>query len=150
MLTQELSEQIVQGLVSLKKEISLYTNESILWMTDKKINNSAGNLVLHICGNLNHYIGAQLGNTGYIRHRDLEFSDKNVSRQDLIKNIDHTIVMIEECFPLITIDTLKKLYPIKVFENDMTVRAMLISIYGHLNYHLGQVNYHRRILDNNE
>ena len=147
MFTQELLEEYIQKLVSVKNEVSLYTKESNLWIVDKEINNTAGNLVLHLCGNLNHYIGAKLGNTGYVRKRDFEFSDKNVSRNELINRIDNTIRMIEECIPSISDAALEKIYPIRVFENDMTVRAMLLSTYGHLNYHLGQINYHRRLLD---
>lgn len=147
MFIQELAEQFVQDLLKLKKEISLYNNDSTIWIVDKEINNTAGNLVLHLVGNLNHYIGATLCNTGYVRNRDLEFSDKNVSRTDLIKRIDDTILMIEKCIPQTMDETLDKIYPIKVFENEMTVRAMLISTFGHFHYHLGQINYHRRLLD---
>ena len=147
MFIQELTEQFVQDLLKLKKEISLYKDDSTIWIVDKNINNTAGNLVLHLVGNLNHYIGATLGSTGYVRKRDLEFSDKNVSKEELIKRIDDTIHMIEKSISKIREETLDKTYPIKVFENDMTVRAMLISTFGHFHYHLGQINYHRRLLD---
>ena len=133
--------------MKLKKEVSLYANEANIWMVDKEINNSAGNIVLHLVGNLNHYIGATLCNTGYVRNRDLEFSDKNVSREMLIKRIDDTIQMIENGMPQIKEETLDETYPIKTFEYDLSVRAMLISTFGHFHYHLGQLNYHRRLLD---
>jgi hypothetical protein len=72
----------------LKNEIKLYQNEKTIWYIEKDITNSAGNLCLHLIGNLNTYIGAELGSTNYIRNRELEFSSKNILRDELIKKIE--------------------------------------------------------------
>ena len=88
MLTQTLNKLFKRDLNKLKEEIKLYSNESNLWLIDKDVLNSAGNLCLHLVGNLNHFIGAEIGKTNYIRQRDLEFSLKNVPRAELIQQVD--------------------------------------------------------------
>ncbi len=80
----------LKNLDALKKEISLYKNEEDVWKISGDMKNTPGNLCLHICGNLNHFFGAELGKTGYIRERDLEFSRQNVSREELITGIENT------------------------------------------------------------
>ncbi|WP_185117063.1 DinB family protein [Chryseobacterium phocaeense] len=147
MITESLKSLYSRDLNTLKKEIEAYQNEENLWKTDKNIANSAGNLCLHLVGNLNHFIGAQLGNTGYVRHRDLEFSLKDVPRAELIEKIESTIVMIDTVLSQLSEDDLKKEYPLVVFEAKMTTDYFLIHLVAHLDYHLGQINYHRRLLD---
>ena len=65
----------------------LYKNEEDVWKIKEGISNSAGNLTLHLLGNLNHFIGATLGNTGYVRERDKEFSLKNIPRIQLVEDL---------------------------------------------------------------
>ncbi|WP_185113283.1 DinB family protein [Chryseobacterium kwangjuense] len=147
MITESLKSLYSRDLNKLKEEIEAYQNEENLWKTDKNISNSAGNLCLHLVGNLNHFIGAQLGNTGYMRHRDLEFSLKDVPRAELIEKTESTIVMIDAVLSKLSEDDLKKEYPLVVFETKMTTDYFLIHLVAHLDYHLGQINYHRRLLD---
>ncbi len=78
-----------------KKEVLLYSNESDLWKRAQGINNSAGNLALHIIGNLNHFIGAQLGNSGFIRNRHAEFDLENIERDIIIHELELSQQMIE-------------------------------------------------------
>ena len=132
----------------LKDEISSYSEDTILWKTNCEVKNSGGNLTLHLIGNLNHFIGATLGNSEYIRQRDKEFNDKDVSREDIINQINELKVILESTFSFLTKEDLYKTYPINVFGKEMTNEHFLIHLYGHLNYHLGQINYHRRLLDN--
>jgi len=136
-----------RDLNKLKLEIELYKNESNLWVTDKEITNCAGNLCLHIIGNLNAFIGHDLGNTGYIRKRDLEFSLKNVPREDLIRQINGVIIVVEAVLLKLTAKDLQKEFSRKVFEEKMTTEFFLVHLTTHLTYHLGQINYHRRLLD---
>lgn len=131
----------------LKDEISSYNEESELWKINKEIKNSGGNLALHLVGNLNHFIGATLGNTGYIRKREKEFNDKNVSKQDIIDQINSVKKILLEILPTLKKEDLSKNYPIEVFGNPMSTEYFLIHLYGHLNYHLGQINYHRRLIE---
>lgn len=147
MIQQSLSELFGRDLTKLKEEISLYVDESKIWTVKGEIKNSAGNLTLHLLGNLNHFIGAILGNNGYVRNRDAEFSDKNVPRTEIINNIDKTIEVIKSTLSKISDEELKKDYPVKVLKNKETMKTefFLIHLVGHLNYHLGQINYHRRL-----
>lgn len=136
-----------RDLIKLKEEINLYNAESNLWLTSGEITNSAGNLGLHLVGNLNHFIGASLGNTGYIRQRDLEFSSQDVPRLELIKQIDETIVMVQKTLAKLTSLDLEQEYKHRVFDKPTTTEYFLVHLAMHLAYHLGQINYHRRLLD---
>ena len=136
-----------RDLNKLKEEIKLYSNESNLWLIDKDVLNSAGNLCLHLVGNLNHFIGAEIGKTNYIRQRDLEFSLKNVPRAELIQQVDDVMLVIEKVLHTLTEEDLQKEYSRRVFEDTMTVEYFLVHLSMHLGYHLGQINYHRRLLD---
>ena len=148
MIQQSLTELFGRDLNKLKEEINLYSEESKIWVLKGEIKNSAGNLALHLIGNLNHFIGAILGNSGYLRNRDAEFSDKNIPRAEMINNIDKTIVVIKSSLSKISDEDLKKDYPVKVLKDKVTMKTVyfLIHLLGHLNYHLGQINYHRRLL----
>jgi hypothetical protein len=148
MLTQTLKTLFQRELEKLKKEIEAYKTESNLWITDKNISNPAGNLCLHLIGNLNTYIGKELGGTGYIRNRDLEFSLKNISRAELVQKIDDTIQTVDKTLDTLTTEQLDADYPVLVFPEKMTTQFFLIHLIAHLTYHLGQINYHRRLLDN--
>ncbi len=108
MIIESLKTLYSRDLNKLKEEIEAYQKEETLWITDKNISNSAGNLCLHLVGNLNHFIGAQLGNTGYVRERDLEFSLKNVPRAELIEKVEATEIMINTVLSQLTEEDLKK------------------------------------------
>lgn len=129
----------------LKIEIEAFEVEENLWLKSDGINNSAGNLCLHIIGNLNNYIGAILGNTGYIRNRPLEFTEK-VTKNNLLEKIEKTQVVVFKTLESLNPDHLERIYPEDVLGYRMTTEYFLIHLLGHLNYHLGQINYHRRIL----
>jgi uncharacterized damage-inducible protein DinB len=147
MFIDSLISLFTRDLNKLKAEIEAYQNEEALWKTDKSIANSAGNLCLHLVGNLNTYIGAQLGNSGYIRQRDLEFSLKDIPRSELIEQIEKTIGVVNSILVKLSAEDLEKEYPIEPLGYTMTTEYFLIHLYGHLNYHVGQINYHRRLLD---
>ena len=147
MLTETLIKLFTRDLNKLKVEINSYKSESNLWVLEKNINNTAGNLCLHLVGNLNHFIGATLGNTGYIRQRDLEFSSKRVLKNEMLKQIDDTILVIKKALKNLPAITLEKEYPIVVFKEPMSTAFFLVHLSTHLSYHLGQINYHRRLIE---
>jgi uncharacterized damage-inducible protein DinB len=147
MLTQVLTTLYNRDLDRLQKEIELYTNENTIWHTEKGIANSAGNLCLHLIGNLNTYIGKELGGTGYVRNRELEFSQKNIPRNELIKMIADTKQMVTATINSLSNQQLLDEYPVLVYETKMPTGAFLTYLTTHLTYHLGQINYHRRLLD---
>ena len=145
-ITTSIQELILRDLDKLEKEISLYPTEESIWKVNGEITNPAGNLCLHLCGNLQHYLGAVLGSTGYIRHRDLEFSSKNIPRQKLIEEVHKAKEAVSRALQVFPIDQLEKEYPEKVFDKPMSNQHFFIHLVAHLGYHLGQVNYHRRLL----
>jgi hypothetical protein len=146
MLIESLKTLFNRDLNQLKTEIESYQNESDIWTIQKGIANSAGNLCLHLIGNLNTYIGAQYGKTGYIRNRPLEFSLKDIPRVELLSKIEETIVVVDNALNNISEVELKKEYPLLVFKDKTSTEFMLIHLTTHLTYHLGQINYHRRLL----
>ena len=130
----------------LIREVDSYSEESDLWKTAPGITNSAGNLALHLVGNLQHFIGAVSGDTGYVRNREAEFSDRNVPKAKILQDIQETIAVVSATLTKLNDEQLNDIYPIEVFGKPMTTLHFLVHLEGHLNYHLGQVNYHRRLL----
>ena len=146
MIVNSIKSIFIRDLSKLKGEIESYPNENSIWEIRSDINNSAGNLTLHLIGNLNTYIGAELNKTGYIRNRELEFTRKNVPRVQLIKSIEATINVIENVLDQLSVTDLKKEYPTLIWEKKTSTEYVLIHLTTHLAYHLGQINYHRRLL----
>lgn len=147
MLTTSLQTLFSRDLQKLKIEVEAYSANSNLWLVEENISNSAGNLCLHLIGNFNHFIGAALGKTGYIREREKEFADKNIPRSEIVANIEATEKMISEVLHTLTAEDLERDFPINVFGQPMTTEYFLIHLTTHLSYHLGQINYHRKLLD---
>ncbi len=136
-----------RDLEALIQEVNLYKQESSLWLTDGQISNPAGNLCLHLVGNLNTYIGKVIGHTGYVRDRDREFSDKNVARTTLLRLLEDTVAMIDRVLAALDDAILPETYPMSIWDTQESYGYVLTHLCMHLNYHLGQVNYHRRLLD---
>jgi uncharacterized damage-inducible protein DinB len=139
-----------RDLLRLEEEINLYQNEETIWAVKGEIKNTAGNLCLHLCGNLQHYIGHILGHTTYTRNRDNEFAAKDVSKADLISEVQKTRQTVRDTLETLKPSVLEAEYPEKVYDYPMTTAYFLIHLTAHLNYHLGQINYHRRILQETE
>lgn len=147
MLKETLTEIFERDLQKLATEINLYKDEDKLWLVKEGISNSAGNLCLHLLGNLNHFIGATLGHTGYVRYREDEFSLKNIPRQDLITNIENCKLIVKGSLTNLSEPDMQKDFPLNVFGKVTSTEFMLVHLAAHLSYHLGQINYHRRLLD---
>lgn len=147
MLIHTLQKLFERDLNRLKTEIDAYDNEERIWCTEKSISNSAGNLCLHLIGNLNTYIGAIIGGTNYLRHRDQEFTLKNVEKLKLLQMVDETIIVVRNSLNNLTDEDLSDEYPILVFSEKTSTGYLLVHLTTHLTYHLGQINYHRRLLD---
>ena len=141
-----LRELFKRDLKKLATEITSYKNEETLWALNGDIRNSGGTLCLHLIGNLNAYIGAELGNTGYIRQREREFSLKNIPKAELLKEIEATQKMVRRTLKQLTEASMEIDYPLVVFKEKMTTGYFLVHLATHLSYHLGQINYHRRLM----
>lgn len=147
MLTNVLKTLFTRDLNKLKAELELYREGKNIWLVEKNIANSAGNLCLHLVGNLNAYLGAEIGGTGYIRNRDLEFTLKDIPRAELISMVEATITVVNNALDLLTEEDMQKEYPLLVLPQKTSTEYFLVHLAAHLGYHLGQINYHRRLLD---
>ena len=135
-----------RDLLKWKEEILAFKNEEDLWKINGELKNPARNLTLHIIGNLNHFIGMHMGQTGYIRERDKEFSDKNIPGDKMIKNLDDAREMVKTVLSKLNDADLQKIFPLNTFGENRNIHFVLVQLVSHLNYHLGQVNSLRRIL----
>ncbi len=126
---------IVRELKALHREIESYPSEDDLWEIPAGIANPGGNLALHLAGNLQYFLGNVLGKNGYVRNRDAEFGSRDVPRAELLREIDR----VSEA-------DLAKPFPEKVGGVSSSTGAFLAHFATHLAYHLGQVDYHRRIM----
>lgn len=147
MILDSLKSIFDRDIEKVKKELSLYQEEENIWKIKKNIKNSGGNLTLHLIGNLKHFIGAILGESGYIRNREAEFTDIHIPVQDMLRQLDEVKTVIHNTFARISSADLEKKYPVNVFGYEMNTMYFLMHLIAHLNYHLGQINYHRRLLD---
>ena len=147
-MIETLKKLFLRDLEKLKTEISSFKDEKNIWKISGDIKNSAGNLCLHLCGNLQHFIGAVIGNSGYERKRDLEFSKKDVPIRELVAEIELTTKAVKLTLDSLSDAKLNEIYPSNIFGEGTTTFMFLIHLATHLNYHLGQINYHRRLLDN--
>src|SRR5215471_21046114 len=144
MLNTILAEFYERDLRKLINEVNLFRNEENLWKTNGSIKNSSGNLVLHIIGGLNFLIGATLAHAGYVRNRDEEFIKKGVPRADLVTQLEALIPMIRET---VGTQNMEAEFPIFFDKPNTSNSYVLTQLLQHLNYHLGQVNYLRRMLE---
>lgn len=147
-MVENIRDLLIRDLGRLSNEISLFAKEEELWVTLGDIQNSAGNLCLHLIGNLNEYVGRQLGSTVYKRDRIFEFAGKDVPKAELLAGITETQKMITMVLSKLSADDLTKVYPENVLGNEITTGLFLLHLYGHLTYHMGQINYLRRALSN--
>jgi Protein of unknown function (DUF1572) len=145
-MTEHLMALFKRDLEKLIVELEAYMDEGKLWKLAGEIKNSPENLVLHLHGNLNHFVGKILGNLEFVRDRESEFTRKDVPRAELIAMVRATSTMLETVLPSLNAEDLEKPYPLEVLGYPMTTGYFLIHLYGHLNWHLGQVNYHRRLV----
>lgn len=146
MLKETLIQIYEMDLRKVIEEIKKYKNEEDLWLLDKEITNSGGNLALHLIGNINHFFGAVLGGTDYKRERELEFSDKNASRSAIIEGLENAISVLKSALNNLSDEDFQKDYPVEFGGGKQKTVAVIIYMLSHLNYHLGQINYHRRLL----
>ncbi|MES3016630.1 MAG: DUF1572 family protein [Bacteroidota bacterium] len=146
MLKEVLKFLFVRDLNRLYTEIDLYQSEEEIWKTVMEIPNSTGNLCLHLTGNLNTYIGKEIGETGYIRDREAEFSLKNIPKIRLLAEVKNTIDVVLSSLDKLDNELLEKEYPVLLFEEKASTQFVLIHLATHLTYHLGQINYHRRLM----
>ncbi len=145
MLLSAIAALMDRDLRTLRREVEAYPDEHQLWHTPTGVGNSAGTLVLHLAGNLQHYVGARLGATGYARDRPAEFRRREVPRAELVDEIEAARSALRA---LAGIDpaSLSGDFPEVVGQVRVQTGEYLIHLATHLAYHLGQVDYHRRVV----
>jgi hypothetical protein len=146
MLLPELIALYDRDLKALRNEMEAYPDDASVWKKNPGISNPGGNVFLHLMGNLNTFFGATYANTGYVRDRPLEFSTTGISRAKLVAMLDEIHPVVLQVLGDFPSEKLGEIYPIKIFDEDKTVSYIFIHLETHLAYHLGQINYHRRIL----
>jgi hypothetical protein len=133
-------------LTKLRGEITSFKDEANLWKKVDGISNTAGNLTSHLTGSLNFSVGTTIGQNGYIRNREAEFAETGIPREKLVEGIDQLIVVVKSTLGDISEEKLEEKYPMEM-QGIQNTRFYLMYFFGHLNYHLGQINYLRRILE---
>ncbi len=136
----------IRDLKTLRREIEAYPNEQDIWRLPPGIANSAGTLALHLAGSLRYLIGAVLGGSGYVRDRNAEFSRRDVPRAEILAGIDAAIADLEKARPKITDAVLAKEFPVTLAGCRTVAGELLTHVVAHAGYHVGQVDYHRRIV----
>jgi len=145
-VTASLGAIMLRELDTLRSEIAAYPSDADLWRVVPGISNPGGTLALHLTGNLRHFIGAKLGGTGYVRDREAEFSRKDLTRADLIRIVDQTMEELERSFGGLQEAELGREYPDAVAKVRLKTGDFLTHLASHFSYHLGQLDYHRRIV----
>ena len=146
-MIEELQKLYVRDIERLQKEIEAFTSEENLWQIRGHITNPAGNLALHLVGNLSTYIGKNLGEQSYIRNREAEFASKYIPRQTLLEQIAAVKEIVRTTLQTLKPEDLDQTYPENVLGYEMKTGFFLIHLLAHFSYHLGQINYIRRILE---
>jgi len=137
---------MTRELKALRREVESYPNDDKLWETAPGITNPGGNLILHLAGNIQYFVGAVLGGSDYKRYRDAEFGSRDLPKADLLREIDGAIAAVQTGMAKVTDADMKKPFPEAVGGVTPTTGAFLAHLAVHLGYHLGQVDYHRRII----
>lgn len=148
-LPHSLRIMLIRDLRMLAKELDAYSDEKLIWTLPPGLKNSAGTLALHLTGNTRHFIGTILGGSDYQRNREFEFSGQPVPLATLKQEIESAIADIDRTLQQRADINLESIYPIEVGGHKLTVGTFLTHLAVHFGYHLGQVDYHRRIVTGN-
>jgi uncharacterized damage-inducible protein DinB len=135
-----------RDLRTLRRELEAYPDERQLWQEVPGLPNSGGTLALHLAGNLQHYIGARLGGTDYVRNRDAEFSRRNVSREELVAEIERARSAVAAALPRVSAEALEQDFPEAITDAHIRTGEYLVHLCTHFAYHLGQLDSHRRLV----
>lgn len=137
---------LARDLRALAREVEAYPADALAWELLPGTANSAGTLVLHLVGNLEHFVGAVLGQTGFVRDREAEFATRGLTRADLLARIETAAKSVDATLERITPERCDAPYPAPVGNRTLRTADFLLHLATHLNYHLGQIDYHRRAL----
>ncbi len=137
---------LARDLRAVAREVDAYHDDETLWRTAPGIPNSAGTLALHLAGNLEHFIGAVLGRTGYVRDREAEFATRDLTRAEVRRRIEAAAKSVDATLAQLAPEQWEGEYPVPVAGRKLGTAGFLAHLATHLAYHLGQIDYHRRML----
>jgi uncharacterized damage-inducible protein DinB len=143
--TESVAKILERDLTKVIQEINQFAKDEDLWLIRGSAKNPAGNLALHMAGAVNHFIGVRLGNSNYQRNRDLEFAARNISRENITKELQSAIDVVNVTMASLAPSDLDKEFPEQLGSATMTIQHFLLHLVSHVNYHLGQLNYVRRL-----
>jgi DinB superfamily len=146
-LLTELARLYTRDLKKVMAQLEAYADEAAVWAVAGDIRNSAGTLALHLVGNLSQFIGTDLGGVPFVRDRDSEFSRRDVPRAELKTELLRVQELVETTLTRLPPSVLDRPHPRQLsgFPDGMTSGEFVLHLYGHLNWHLGQIDYHRRL-----
>jgi len=144
MVLESLAAILHRDLATAAREVEAYPDETGIWAPVPGLPNTGGVLVRHVSGNLQHFVGAVLGATGYRRDRDAEFGAPPWPRARLLAELETTSRVVAGTLPSLALQRLQAPYPQPVAQQTLTTLDFLIHLAVHCGFHLGQLDYHRR------
>ena len=144
-LATHLHAILLRDLRALRREIESYPDDASVWALPPGIANSAGTLVLHLAGNLRTYVGHVLGGVAYERDRPREFAARGLTRAELLGELDAAMSAVDTALPRVSDAVLASDFPLAIGAVRVNTQDFLLHCAVHLGYHLGQIDYHRRL-----
>lgn len=147
-LSADFARILDRDLGRLAEQIETYPDDPAVWRSGGSIKNSAGTLALHLVGNLEHFVGAVLGGTEYVRDREAEFGARDLPRGEILERIDQCRAVVAETLAALPDEAMAEAYPGETPPTleGVSTHLFLLHLTAHLAWHLGQIDYHRRLL----
>jgi uncharacterized damage-inducible protein DinB len=143
-LTRTALSDELEGLRDEVRQVAEGLSDAELWAKPVEPGNSVGHLILHLTGNLNHFVGARLGRTGYVRDREREFTESNPpARGELLGGLDAAVVTFRRVVSGLSAEQLAATHPDARFG---TVLKTLVHLLTHFALHRGQMSYIARLV----
>jgi hypothetical protein len=145
-LSTVLTDRYTQNAARVRELAAPLTNAQF-WQKPFPFGNSFGHLVLHLTGNLNYYIGAQIAKTGYVRDRPREFNDPNPpSKEEALQHLDEVVAMVVKTIRAQSSEDWSADYS-GVGATARNRLDMILQCAAHMQYHIGQMIYLRYELE---
>ena len=141
-----LRTQIARELDGFVREVEAFPDDMSVWAVLPGVTNSAGTLALHVCGNLQHFVGHVLGGSSYVRDREREFSQRGMSRADLVAHLRAAGAAVDGVLSRLQSAQLDADYPQPLAGQTVNTAQFLVHLGAHLALHLGQAGYLRRVV----
>lgn len=146
MLIPIVQAMLLRELAAVHRSVEAYPDDASVWALPNGLPNAGGTLVLHLAGNLQHYVGAVLGGSDYKRDRPAEFARRDVRRGELLRELAAAVAAVRRTLPTLSEESLSRPYPEPIGGHVLTTGVFLVHLATHLAYHLGQLDYHRRVV----